>query len=401
MSIPADIEVADIDNARIAINAPLNPGRAPAAESRPVVLSVEDLAAINALTTAITSVGGFVDGLEGLATSLNGYVDGLETLVGTSNTNLAQIHTDLATTLAAYVDGLETLVTSSNTKLDSLHTDLATTLAGYVDGLETLVGTTNTGNAAILAQETAINTVLGTTAGAAVITSVAGTIQGYLRGIVALLVSGITVASHAVTNAGTFAVQATLAAAPAAIAKAEDVASADADVGVPAMAVRKATPANTSGTDGDYEMLQMSAGRLWVSAIVEAGSALIGRAVADASAATGGIASTARLLSAVGTSGDAANVKASAGRLYAVQGYNASTSVRYLKLYNSVSAPTAGSGTPVKTLALPPSCGFAFDWPHGYSFATGIGFTLVTGSADNSSTGVTAGDILGLNLDYV
>jgi hypothetical protein len=56
-----------------------------------------------------------------------------------------------------------------------------------------------------------------------------------------------------------------IAAAAAAIAKAEDVASADADVGVPAMAVRKATPANTSGTDGDYEMLQMSAGRLWTS----------------------------------------------------------------------------------------------------------------------------------------
>jgi hypothetical protein len=57
-----------------------------------------------------------------------------------------------------------------------------------------------------------------------------------------------------------------LAAGAAAIAKAEDVAWADADVGVPAMAVRKASPANTSGTDGDYEMLQVSAGRLWVDA---------------------------------------------------------------------------------------------------------------------------------------
>jgi hypothetical protein len=59
-----------------------------------------------------------------------------------------------------------------------------------------------------------------------------------------------------------------IGAAAAAIAKAEDVASADADVGVPAMAVRKATPANTSGTDGDYEMLQMSAGRLWTDSNV-------------------------------------------------------------------------------------------------------------------------------------
>lgn len=46
--------------------------------------------------------------------------------------------------------------------------------------------------------------------------------------------------------------------------KNEDVASADADAGIPAMAVRKGTPANTSGSDGDYEFLQMSAGRLWV-----------------------------------------------------------------------------------------------------------------------------------------
>lgn len=76
----------------------------------------------------------------------------------------------------------------------------------------------------------------------------------------------VTVGSHNVTNAGTFAVQATVAAGATNIAKAEDVASADADVGVPAMAVRKATPANTSGTDGDYEFLQMSAGRLWVDA---------------------------------------------------------------------------------------------------------------------------------------
>lgn len=47
------------------------------------------------------------------------------------------------------------------------------------------------------------------------------------------------------------------------IGKAEDAASADGDVGVPAMAIRQATPANTSGTDGDYEMLRVSNGRLW------------------------------------------------------------------------------------------------------------------------------------------
>ena len=48
--------------------------------------------------------------------------------------------------------------------------------------------------------------------------------------------------------------------------RAEDTASGDADSGMPIFAVRKATPANTSNTDGDYEALQISAGRLWTDA---------------------------------------------------------------------------------------------------------------------------------------
>lgn len=52
--------------------------------------------------------------------------------------------------------------------------------------------------------------------------------------------------------------------------KVEDAASFTGDTGVPAMAIRKATPANTSNNDGDYEMLQMSAGRLWTSSTIDA-----------------------------------------------------------------------------------------------------------------------------------
>lgn len=81
-------------------------------------------------------------------------------------------------------------------------------------------------------------------------------------------VSTITNVVHVDDNGGSITVDgtvtATIAAGATTIAKAEDSASADADVGVGMLAVRKATPANTSGTDGDYEFLQMSAGRLWV-----------------------------------------------------------------------------------------------------------------------------------------
>jgi hypothetical protein len=56
-----------------------------------------------------------------------------------------------------------------------------------------------------------------------------------------------------------------IAAGAASIAEDEDVASANGDRGVKVLAVRKATPANTSGTDGDYEFPQISAGSLWVA----------------------------------------------------------------------------------------------------------------------------------------
>lgn len=131
-------------------------------------------------------------------------------------------------------------------------------------------------------------------------------------------VSLASVPSHAVTNAGTFATQAaqsgtwnitnvsgtvSLPTGASTLAEqqtqttslqliddvvvAEDVASADADKGVRILAVRKATPANTSNTDGDYEFLQVSAGRLWTSSTIDTalptGSNVIGALTANQS----------------------------------------------------------------------------------------------------------------------
>lgn len=48
----------------------------------------------------------------------------------------------------------------------------------------------------------------------------------------------------------------------------EDFPSSNGHPGFPMLAVQKATPANTAGTDGDYEFLQVSAGRLWTSTTV-------------------------------------------------------------------------------------------------------------------------------------
>jgi hypothetical protein len=76
-----------------------------------------------------------------------------------------------------------------------------------------------------------------------------------------------------VTNAGTFVVQEDGAALTALqlidnIVLAEDAAHQSADPGVQMLAVRKATPADLSGADGDYEPLQLDNGRLWTSGLI-------------------------------------------------------------------------------------------------------------------------------------
>lgn len=53
---------------------------------------------------------------------------------------------------------------------------------------------------------------------------------------------------------------------------------------------------------------------------------------------TYGTLTTARLISAAGTT-NATNVKATPGRVFHIFGYNAATSVTYLKLYNKATAP--------------------------------------------------------------
>lgn len=261
--------------------------------------------------------------------------------------------------------------------------------------------------------------------------------------------------SLTVDNNGTFAVQATVAAGATNIAKAEDVASADADVGVPAMAVRKATPANTSGTDGDYEMLQMSAGRLWVSASVDtalpAGTNAIGKLASNTGVTIGAveIAATQTLatVTTVGTvstitnvvhvddnsgsltvdgtvtanlapttsggctmsstlssasSNTATSVKGSAGQLYGIYVSNTNASPRWLKFYNTSSTPTAGSGTPVLRLLIPGNTSGvagAFEFSNGVAFSSGIGFTITGAVADNDTTAISANEVI-VNVLY-
>jgi hypothetical protein len=103
-------------------------------------------------------------------------------------------------------------------------------------------------------------------------------------------------------------------------------------------------------------------------------------------------------------SGDAASIKGSAGALMMLVVTNINASPRYLKLYDSASAPTPGSGTPKFTFMVPGATtgdGFVVPIPiQGIAFASGIGMILVTGSADADATAVAAGDMI-VNAAYL
>ena len=108
--------------------------------------------------------------------------------------------------------------------------------------------------------------------------------------------------------------------------------------------------------------------------------------------ATGG-ATIKHIISTATT--NATNTKAAAGRVVGWSFVNTTASWQYVKLHNTTGTPTAGSAV-VQTIGIPPNG--VNNMPLGggsIAFATGIGYTIVTGSADADTTATTAGAVVG------
>jgi hypothetical protein len=105
-----------------------------------------------------------------------------------------------------------------------------------------------------------------------------------------------------------------------------------------------------------------------------------------------GAASSLKVIA--GPSTNATIVKAAAGRVIGWSLGNTSSGWRYVKLHNIATLPVAGTGV-ARVIAIPPGglAQNAFDG--GIGFATGIGMTIVTGSADADATAVALGDVVG------
>jgi hypothetical protein len=123
-----------------------------------------------------------------------------------------------------------------------------------------------------------------------------------------------------------------------------------------------------------------------------AGTNLIGDVSEGVRTTATNAVSATHLVAAASTNATVA--KASAGRVYGWSFINTNAAIRYVKLHNIATTPTAGTGV-VRTIGIPANGVSNFYTPHGHSFATGISFTTVTGSADADTTGVGAGDIVG------
>jgi hypothetical protein len=96
-----------------------------------------------------------------------------------------------------------------------------------------------------------------------------------------------------------------IAAGAASIADNEDAGSSDGDRGVKMLVVRKAVPANTSGSDADYEFPQISAGSLWVASVATDKTLVAERTInGGAEYETVAASQTAQVLGATGGTGD-------------------------------------------------------------------------------------------------
>lgn len=107
-------------------------------------------------------------------------------------------------------------------------------------------------------------------------------------------------------------------------------------------------------------------------------------------------ASACNILSAAST--NSTSCKGSAGNFYGYEIYNTSTTVYYLRLYNSSSAPTCSSGTGfIRSIPIPPAAaagqvgGAISNLTVPTNYGTGIGYCITGGSSSTDNTNAATG----------
>lgn len=241
----------------------------------------------------------------------------------------------------------------------------------------------------------------------------------------------LTAPSTAVTNEGTFAVQATLAAETSKVIGTVNIAAAqtvaavtnitnavavtNADITTIAGAVAAthmqcdvlsapSTAVTNTGTFAVQATLAASdgvdIGNVDVASIAS-GANLIGD-ISIQPRAGGGATPHSRL--STGDTNDFVSVTDGATNLLGGWITNTNAAVRYIKFYNKATAPdpSADAASILLRFAIPGATtggGGVFNIPCGVAFGTGLGYALVTAVADTNETAVAANEII-VNLWY-
>ena len=187
----------------------------------------------------------------------------------------------------------------------------------------------------------------------------------------------ITVASHAVTNAGTFAVQVDGAALTALQVIDNPVLVDDAAF----------TPATSSVMMAGFEADEGSTDSVDEGDAGAARMTLDRKLIVTSQPHTAGGLSVSRDIDL--DNGTLTVVKASAGQLYGITITNTGTVTVFVKFYDAASG-TLGTGTPVITIGVPGNSSddttLAQSFPLGIAFGTGICVGAGTGVADADNT---------------
>lgn len=202
----------------------------------------------------------------------------------------------------------------------------------------------------------------------------------------------VTVASHAVTNAGTFAVQVD-GNALTALQKIDDPVLVD-DAAF--------TPATSSVMMSGYEADESSTDSVDEGDAGAARMTLDRKQIVTTQPHTAGGLTIFRSIDLDETEEE---VKGSAGQVYGAWVTNTATSTRWLKFYNATAANvTVGTTTPVITIGIPGNSsddisGYFGSDGNGIAFSTAITAAATTGVADNDTGAPGANEVI-VNLFY-
>lgn len=86
--------------------------------------------------------------------------------------------------------------------------------------------------------------------------------------------------------------------------------------------------------------------------------------------------------------------------VFGYEAYNTTASIKVLKVYNKASSPAVGTDAPLITIVLPPSSRVSYSLPAPLYVPLGLYIAITGAAADNDTTALASGDVVGVNVYY-